>query len=114
MKTTRPLTSFKKVEKRFALVIISGLLILFHSKTFSQEQPKSIYEVIIGLTNEEEKPPLFLINTQEVSKGLIKMLDSAAITYVRALGPKKSLEKYGGKGKNGAIENFYKTTRKIY
>ena len=59
----------------------------------------------------DDKPPLYIINGKETPKSTFEKLNSADIKEVRVVKGGKALEKYGQKGKNGAIEIETKTDK---
>jgi len=105
-----------KFKKRITLQILFGFIILNSLNVVAQDKLNSIVETAnekLNITIEDKHQPLYLINTKQVSKDVIIKLDSIAIKSLTILRAEKAKEKYGRKGKNGAVEVITKDKWKI-
>ncbi len=59
--------------------------------------------------NDSKNPPLYILDGKEISAAEMKNLDAGAIKEMNVLKGESATNKYGEKGKNGAIEIKTKT-----
>jgi hypothetical protein len=69
-----------------------------------KENASTANRIQIRKAGEGDNQPLFILDGKEISKEEMDKIDPATIEAVNVLKDKSATDKYGEKGKNGAVE----------